>query len=302
MLIQYLSFFKFKINLIIFIILNIYNMLGFTNNSKNNVFSGKTSHDFHLVSPSPWPLLTSFTLLAVVLSLTSFMHGYKGSVSLFFICMFFLLICMGTWWRDVIREATGQGDHNTKVQLGLRLGVILFIVSEIMFFFAFFWAFFHSSIAPSVFVGGVWPPIGIEVLNPFAVPLLNTIILVSSGFTLTWCHHALLAGEFTNSIISFVITIVLAIIFTFCQYFEYVNSSFTIADSVYGSCFYMATGFHGFHVFVGTLALSVMLYRLYNHQFTTQHHLGFEAAAWYWHFVDVVWLFLYITIYCWGGL
>jgi len=146
-----------------------------------------------------------------------------------------------------------------------------------------------------------WPPIGIDTLNPFAIPLLNTVILLSSGASVTWSHHAILEGSFFDSTVSLLFTIILAIIFTACQYFEYINSSFTIADSVYGSCFFMATGFHGFHVFVGTCFLSVCLVRLIFDHFTSQHHLGFEAAAWYWHFVDVVWLGLFITVYWWGG-
>jgi len=165
----------------------------------------------------------------------------------------------------------------------------------------FFWAFFHSSISPAINLGSVWPPKGIEVLNAFGVPFLNTIILVSSGATITWSHHSILAGNRNEALVSLIITILLAILFTYCQYFEYIHATFTIADSVYGSCFYMATGFHGFHVFVGTCFLSVCLYRLYINHYTKEHHYGFEAAAWYWHFVDVVWLFLFITIYWWGN-
>jgi len=264
-------------------------------------FYGSTYEMNHLVSVSPWPLLTSFTTLALVTSLTLFMHGYKYSVFFFFFSLFSVLLCMGIWWRDVIREGTFEGNHSTKVQLGLKLGMILFIISEIMFFFAFFWAFFHSSISPAIEIAMNWPPIGIDILNPFAIPLLNTVILLSSGASVTWSHHAILEGSFFDSTVSLLFTIILAIIFTACQYFEYINSSFTIADSVYGSCFFMATGFHGFHVFVGTCFLSVCLVRLIFDHFTSQHHLGFEAAAWYWHFVDVVWLGLFITVYWWGG-
>ena len=264
-------------------------------------FQGFTKEDNHLVAPSPWPLLTSEAAFGVVVSLTAFMHNYLYSHYFLFFSLFTLILCMGTWWRDVIREATFEGQHNSKVQLGLRLGMILFIVSEIMFFFAFFWAFFHSSISPAINLGSVWPPKGIEVLNAFGVPFLNTVILVSSGATVTWSHHAILAGDRNSALISLILTIILAVIFTYCQYFEYVNSTFTISDSVYGSCFYMATGFHGFHVFVGTCFLSVCLYRLYINQYTKEHHYGFEAAAWYWHFVDVVWLFLFITVYWWGN-
>jgi cytochrome c oxidase subunit 3 len=187
------------------------------------------------------------------------------------------------------------------VQQGLRSGMILFIVSEIMFFVAFFWAFFHSSLAPTVELGAIWPPKGIEVMNPFEIPLLNTVILLSSGAAVTWSHHAILASKRQDAILGLVFTIILAVVFTGLQGLEYVEAPFTISDGVYGSTFFLATGFHGFHVFVGTVFLFVCLIRLYKFHFTRTHHFGFEAAAWYWHFVDVVWLFLYVTIYWWGG-
>ena len=170
-----------------------------------------------------------------------------------------------------------------------------------MLFFAFFWAFFHSSLNPTPEIGGVWPPKGIEVLSAWEIPLLNTIILLTSGASCTWCHHAIVAGERKDAIISLIITLILAVFFTALQAFEYVNAGFTISDSVFGSTFFMATGFHGFHVIIGTTFLAVCFFRLLNYHFTQEHHFGFEAAAWYWHFVDVVWLFLFVTIYWWGG-
>jgi heme/copper-type cytochrome/quinol oxidase subunit 3 len=187
------------------------------------------------------------------------------------------------------------------VQLGMRYGMILFIVSEVMFFFAFFWGFFHSSIAPSPEIGSVWPPKGIEVLGAWEVPLLNTIILLTSGLSCTWAHHAIVVGSRKDAILALVITLVLAVAFTGFQVFEYVNATFGISDSVYGSSFFMATGFHGFHVFIGTCFLTICLGRLVRYHFSQQHHFGFEAAAWYWHFVDVVWLFLFVAVYWWGG-
>ena len=244
----------------IFLDLKIFNIESKVKENSNKFitfFQGFTKEDNHLVAPSPWPLLTAEAAFGVVVSLTAFMHDYLYSHYFLFFSLFTLILCMGTWWRDVIREATFEGQHNSKVQLGLRVGMILFIVSEIMFFFAFFWAFFHSSISPAINLGSVWPPKGIEVLNAFGVPFLNTVILVSSGATVTWSHHAILAGDRNSALISLILTIILAIIFTYCQYFEYVNSTFTISDSVYGFCFYMATGFYGFHVFVGTCFLSV---------------------------------------------
>jgi heme/copper-type cytochrome/quinol oxidase subunit 3 len=179
--------------------------------------------------------------------------------------------------------------------------MILFIVSEIMFFVAFFWAFFHSSFNPSPAIGGVWPPAYIVTLDPWKIPLLNTLILLSSGASVTWAHHSIVLGSKTQAIWALITTVVLAVIFTALQGYEYATAPFSISDSVYGSSFYMATGFHGFHVFIGTCFLAVCLFRLYHNHFTREHHFGFEAAAWYWHFVDVVWLFLFITIYWWGS-
>jgi cytochrome c oxidase subunit 3 len=231
-----------------------------------------------------------------------YMHGYQGGDFGLFFGILMIIYSMFVWWRDIIREGTFEGHHTSVVQLGLRYGMILFIVSEIMFFFAFFWAFFHSSLAPTVELGAVWPPKGIEVLNPWEVPFLNTVILLTSGASVTWAHHAILAGDREQGIYSLIITIILAILFTGFQAAEYVEAPFTIADSVYGSTFFIATGFHGFHVFVGTVFLSVCLFRQHNNHFSAKHHFGFEAAAWYWHFVDVVWLFLFVAIYWWGGV
>lgn len=212
-----------------------------------------------------------------------------------------IIYAMVVWWRDVIREATFEGHHTTPVQTGLRYGMLLFLVSEIMFFVAFFWAFFHSSLAPTVEIGAVWPPKGIQVLNPWEIPFLNTMILLSSGASVTWAHHAILAGRRDHALQGLLVTVVLAVIFTGFQAYEYVEAPFTIADGIYGSTFYLATGFHGFHVIIGTLFLTVCLGRVLRHHFTPHHHFGFEAAAWYWHMVDVVWLFLFVSIYYWGG-
>jgi len=271
------------------------------NSAKLSTFKGHTSENFHLVAPSPWPILTAHSTFALLTSLVAYMHGYLNSTFFVFTGLLLLIFCMSFWFRDVVREATFEGNHTARVQLGLRLGMILFIISEIMFFSAFFWGFFHSSLAPAIQIGAIWPPKGIETFNAFGIPFLNTVILVSSGATVTWSHHAILAGNRAEAIYGLIATIVLALIFTGFQYYEYCHATFTIADSIYGSCFFMATGFHGFHVIVGTLFLSVCLARLLKHHFTKEHHFGFEAAAWYWHFVDVVWLFLFISIYYWGN-
>lgn len=230
-----------------------------------------------------------------------YMHGYVKGHMLGLLGFSMICYAMYVWWRDIIREATFQGHHTRTVQLGLRYGMILFIVSEIMFFFAFFWAFFHSSLAPTIEIGAIWPPKGIDVLNPWDIPFLNTVILLTSGASVTWAHHAILAGQRAQAIVSLQVTVLLAMFFTALQVMEYIEAPFTISDGIYGSTFYMATGFHGFHVFVGTVFLTVCLVRVMKNHFTMQHHFGFEAAAWYWHFVDVVWLFLFVAIYWWGG-
>jgi len=239
----------------------------------------KQIHGFHLVDPSPWPLMAAFSALMVTFGGVLYMHGYFGGSFLWRYGLLMILFCMFVWWRDIIREGTYEGQHTKQVQTGLRLGVLLFIVSEIMFFFGFFWAFFHLSFNPSIFLGGVWPPMFLTVLDAWKIPLLNTIILLTSGATVTWCHHSIVWGSKYNSSISLVFTIVLAIIFTALQAFEYVTAPFTLSDSAYGSVFYMATGFHGFHVFVGTCFLFVCLMRIYNNHFTREHHFGFEAAV-----------------------
>lgn len=258
-------------------------------------------HGFHLVDPSPWPLVAAFSALMLTFGGVMYMHGYCGGNFLWKFGIFMILFMMFVWWRDIIREGTLEGQHTHIVQLGLRMGMLLFIASEVMFFFAFFWAFFHSSFNPSPVLGGVWPPAFMTVLDPWKVPLLNTIILLTSGATVTWAHHAIVWGSKKSASLALVYTILLAIVFTALQVFEYITSPFSISDSVFGSSFFMATGFHGFHVFIGTCFLAVCLARLYFNHFTREHHFGFEAAAWYWHFVDVVWLFLFVTIYWWGS-
>nr|YP_003934431.1 cytochrome c oxidase subunit III [Thylacodes squamigerus]ADI79414.1 cytochrome c oxidase subunit 3 [Thylacodes squamigerus] len=253
---------------------------------------------FHLVEFSPWPLTGSAGSMFLTVGLASWFHGHNPSLMILGILL--IMFTMLQWWRDVIREATFQGHHTLKVSKGLRIGMILFIVSEVCFFFAFFWAFFHSSLAPSVEIGCCWPPAGISPLNPFSVPLLNTGVLLTSGLTLTWSHHALMEGLRGTALNALMLTVVLGAYFTFLQAGEYYETSFTIADSVYGSTFFVATGFHGLHVLIGSAFLLVCWFRMSAHHFSLGHHFGFEAAAWYWHFVDVVWLFLYLSIYWWG--
>nr|YP_010393897.1 cytochrome c oxidase subunit III [Coscinasterias acutispina]UPY85819.1 cytochrome c oxidase subunit 3 [Coscinasterias acutispina] len=256
-------------------------------------------HPYHLVDQSPWPLTGAISALMMTSGLVLWFH--TNSTALFILGTILLVLTIINWWRDIIREATFQGFHTIPVSNGLRYGMVLFITSEVCFFFAFFWAFFHSSLAPTVELGVSWPPTGITPINPFLVPLLNTAVLLSSGVTVTWAHHSILSGNRTEALQSLSLTVLLGIYFTILQAWEYFDSPFTIADSVYGSTFFMATGFHGLHVLIGTAFLAVCLLRLSNFHFSNHHHFGFEAASWYWHFVDVVWLFLYICIYWWGS-
>lgn len=258
-------------------------------------------HPFHLVDPSPWPILCSFNALGLTLGLVLVMHKYHGGTFCFFFHLIMLVLTMSFWWRDVVREATFEGHHTSYVQTGLKFGMVLFILSEIMFFFAFFWAFFHSSLNPCIGIGCQWPPKGIITMDPWGLPLLNTFILLSSGATVTWAHHSIIYGSYKNAILALSLTVLLGVIFSFVQAYEYLEASYGLTDSVFGTTFYMLTGFHGFHVLIGTIFLGVCLYRLNAGHFTRTHHLGFEAAAWYWHFVDVVWIFVFLLVYVWGG-
>jgi len=260
-------------------------------------------HPFHLVDMSPWPLLASFMALAMTFGGVMTFHGYWGGVTMFQMGLVGVTYAAAYWWRDVVREGTYGGHHTAAVQTGLRLGMGLFIVSEVMFFLAFFWAFFHAALNPTDALGGIWPPRGIDPLNAWEVPLWNTVLLLSSGATVTVAHHALLVGASAKGrgTLALIATVALAGLFTALQGFEYVTAPFTMADNVYGSTFYMATGFHGIHVILGTTFLAVCLARLAKGHFAPNHHVGFEAAAWYWHFVDVVWLFLFVTMYVWAA-
>jgi cytochrome c oxidase subunit 3 len=271
-------------------------------NKYKNLF-GSTKHTYHLVTPSPWPFAVSFSAFILTVGAVMYFHSYNYGSSLLLIGLLFVVFYKFLWFKDVIREGTFLGDHTIIVQKGLRLGMVLFIVSEVMFFFAFFWAFFHSALAPTIQINSVWPPTGFEslVFNFLEVPLLNTLILLLSGATITWAHHSLIEGNYFDTIYAFIYTLFLAILFLLFQAFEYIEATFTISDSVYGSTFFMSTGFHGFHVFIGTCFILICFIRHVNTHFSKKHHFGFEAAAWYWHFVDVVWLFLVVVIYIWGN-
>nr|WKU83958.1 cytochrome c oxidase subunit III [Hypselosyrphus sp.] len=257
------------------------------------------NHPFHLVDYSPWPIMTAISSMTMVSGLIKWFHQYNNS--LLMLGMLISTLTIYQWWRDISRESTFQGMHTLSVITGLKLGMILFILSEILFFSSFFWAFFHSSLSPSIEIGTIWPPLGINSFNPFSIPLLNTTILLSSGITITWTHHNLMMNNHSQTSQSLFFTILLGIYFTILQGYEYLMAPFTIADSIYGSTFFMATGFHGIHVLMGTSFLFICLLRHLNNHFSKNHHFGFEAAAWYWHFVDIIWLFLYVSIYWWGN-
>ena len=259
------------------------------------------AHPFHLVSPSPWPLFTCISLLSLTTSLVLTMHGFNNALNFLFLALLALVISMSFWFRDVITEATYLGNHTLAVQRGLNMGVALFIVSEALFFLAIFWTFFHSALSPNYEMGSTWPPKGVSAINPFELPLLNTVILLSSGFTVTYAHHSIIQGNRSGALYGLVLTVVLAIIFTIFQGVEYSVSAFTISDGTFGSCFYFGTGFHGFHVIIGTAFIAVGLWRVLAYHSTENHHLGLESGILYWHFVDIVWLFLFISIYYWGS-
>nr|UGS80352.1 cytochrome c oxidase subunit III [Kaestneriella sp. KaspPE] len=259
----------------------------------------KQNHPYHLVNVSPWPLVGAIAALFMTLGMIQWFHTNLNT--LMNIGLIVMLLTMYQWWRDVTRESTFQGNHSFKVSKGMRWGMILFITSEVFFFVSFFWAFFHSSLAPNIELGLTWPPKGVIPFNPMHIPLLNTLILLSSGASITWAHLSLLKNNNTQTTLALILTIILGLYFTILQAYEYLEAPFTIADSVYGTTFYMATGFHGLHVIIGTLFIIFMLLRQISNHFSSNHHFGFEASAWYWHFVDVVWLFLYISIYWWGN-
>jgi len=259
-------------------------------------------HPFHLVDPSPWPILVSFSLLSLTTGAVMYFQGYPQGDFFLTLGLFLTVSGMSLWFRDVIVESTLLGHHTSQVQKGLVIGFVLFVISEIFVFFSVFWAYFYASLSPAIEIGGTWPPLGISALDAFGIPLLNTFLLLSSGAFITYGHHALINGDRKGAIIGTLMTIILAILFTGLQYIEYSHAGFTIADSVYGAVFYASTGLHGLHVLVGTIFILVGFLRLINYHLTDTHHIGHESAIMYWHFVDIVWLFLFIAVYYWGGI
>jgi cytochrome c oxidase subunit 3 len=279
------------------------------------------NHDYHIIDPSPWPLIGSIGGLITAIGAIAWMRSLAegefviagadlaaAGPWIFYVGIALILYTMYAWWADTVKESH-QGHHTKVVSLHLRYGMLLFIASEVMFFVAWFWAFFDASLFPGEaaqyarveHTGGIWPPQGIEVLDPWHLPLFNTVILLLSGTTVTWAHHALIENDRKTLKWMLFITVLLGVFFSYVQAYEYQHAPFTFSESIYGATFFMATGFHGFHVLVGTIFLAVCLFRAMAGHFKPEKHFGFEAAAWYWHFVDVVWLFLFCAIYVWAS-
>ncbi len=262
------------------------------------------NHDYHILEPSPWPLMAA--LSAFILFLGSVMYMNTNWPWVMIVGLLGVLYTMYVWWADVIKESQA-GDHTPVVKIGLRYGVIMFIASEVMFFVAWFWVFFKSALYPMDKIDGIvltatqWPPVGIETFDPWHLPLINTLILLCSGAAATWAHHAIAHENNRKDLqTGLLVAVILGVFFTILQVYEYYHATFSFSGNIYGSVFFMATGFHGFHVIVGTIFLAVCYFRARAGHFTKESHVGFEAAAWYWHFVDVVWLFLFISIYVWA--
>ncbi len=263
------------------------------------------NHDYHILHPSPWPLLGALGAFVMLFGTVLFFHDMGPWMMLIGLAL--VLYVMFSWWTDVVRESRA-GDHTPVVQIGLRYGVILFIVSEVMFFVAWFWSFIKHALYPNYIIEGTeriatsWPPAGIETFDPWHLPLINTLILLLSGCFATWAHHAIAHDNDRKTMANALIgAVLLGILFTITQAYEYSHAAFGFAGNIYGANFFMATGFHGFHVIVGTIFLAVCMFRAFAGDFTAEKHVGYEAAAWYWHFVDVVWLFLFAVVYIWGG-
>jgi cytochrome c oxidase subunit 3 len=293
--------------------------------------SSDAKHDYHLVDPSPWPAVGSLFAFVMMVGAVLWMHesyaGFgvlAGNPVIFGVGLAGVLYTMAAWWRDVIKESIEFGNHTPVVKLHLRYGMLLFIASEVMFFVAWFWAYFNAAIFHADVGIASWPPAGIVTLDPWHLPLLNTLLLLTSGTTVTWAHHAIQTGDKKGAVQGLTLTVILGLFFTAVQAYEYAHAPFTFGfnnlvrepftegahmflaagagsfQAIYGSTFFLATGFHGMHVIIGTIFLIVCLFRAMAGHFTPTRHFGFEAAAWYWHFVDVVWLFLFACIYVWG--
>lgn len=258
-----------------------------------------TTHPYHLVDVSPWPILKSKNLLSGALALVSWLTLGQNELIIYIIILANIIFISYQWLKDVVREGLA-GFHTQPVKEGLKLGFIIFLITEVLLFASFFWAFFHSSLNPSVELA-VWPPQGINAIDCWSLPLLNSILLLSAGFIITWAHHAFLKGEKGPTLVGKLISIFLIFIFIGIQYVEYSNSEFTISDSVFGSVFFALTGLHGLHVMAAIILLTISTIRIYTDQFTSEHCLGLDVSILYFHFTDIVWLGLYLVVYYWGG-
>nr|DBA43889.1 TPA_asm: COX3 [Bombus personatus] len=255
----------------------------------------KKNFPFHMVTISPWPIIVSINLMNLLMSIILWI--YLNTFMILTLNFLNMLLSMLMWFRDIVRESTFQGMHTLYITMMLKFSMIMFIISELFFFISFFWTFFHNSISPSIEINFMWPPKMIKFFNPFEIPLLNSIILIMSGFTVTLSHYNLLNNKMNSSLMNLFMTIMLGIYFNIMQIFEYYNSFFCINDSIFGSIFFLSTGFHGMHVLMGTLMLIYSLIRMLNNHFSSTHHINFEFSIWYWHFVDVIWLFIYMFYY-----
>jgi cytochrome c oxidase subunit 3 len=254
-------------------------------------------HPFHIVTVSPWPLYISVALFDLAMAAVGYFSGLPYAGSGLLLGLGTVTLVLALWLRDVTAEGTYLGDHTSDVVRGIGLGVVLFITTEVMVFVSIFWAYFHAALSPAVEVGVSWPSAGIAAIDPFALPLLNTVLLLSSGAAVTYAHHGLVAGSRQATLVGMALTLTLATVFTVCQGVEYETAGFSMQDGVYGTVFYASTGAHGFHVLLGTLFLLVGAVRLYYYHLTTAHHMGLQFAIVYWHFVDVIWLVLFVVVY-----
>lgn len=259
----------------------------------------RIGHSYHLVEVSPWPITTGISVLSLLLGNVMLFNNKEYGLELIIVSILSIIYSTYYWFKDIIIEGTYRGEHTKKVERGLNIGFMLFVISEVCVFFGLFFAYFYNSLVPTIEVGGIWPPLGIVTLDYKALPLFNTLILLSSGFSIIACHNYILNRNYNKSIFYLLLTIILGLAFIYFQYIEYYSSAFTIADSVYGSSFFILTGCHGLHIIIGTTFLLLTLIR-FSH-FTNHHHVQFTSAAIYWHFLDVVWLALYFILYCWGS-
>jgi cytochrome c oxidase subunit 3 len=258
-------------------------------------------HLFHVLEPSFYPVQLALGLFFFVTGLGFLMHHVENAIVIFLLGIIIIIFIASSWFMEIFREATVEGFHTLVVKKGLKSGFLLFIASEIMLFFGFFWAFFHSALSPSIELGSVWPPYGLNIIPVFDFPLFNTFILIISGFSVTWVHRGVAIGSFKEAIDGFLITIILGIFFIYLQGNEYYEATFNLEDGIYPSVFYMLTGLHGCHVIVGVVFLIVCFVSLLFNHYLTTHYLRLVFAIWYWHFVDIVWILLFLSLYCWSS-